>query len=231
MRTFVITVSLIAVVAACGAIASGQLAQPAQVRQIDIYECPAHPDILATWPARCPTCGAQLQALPPSPEAGAGTLFVADTNYYAGQAYPPYPPNPPYTGQAYPSYSPSYPYGASGYPPAPQYGGQGYPPTTQYGGQGYPPTTQYGGQGYPPYSPSYPYGTQGYPAAPQYGGQGYPSYSPTYPYGSPGYPSYPPYGYGQGEYAYPPAPYIPAEPNNPYANILEQLNRLLNRNR
>ena len=93
-------------------------------------------------------------------------------------------------------------------------GNMGTGQSTQYGTSSgsYPPYYPYGTQGYPPYTPSQQYGTQG-------------SYPPNYPYGSQGYPPYPPSGqYGQ---QYP--PYGQTEPNNPYAGILEELNRLFSR--
>ncbi len=291
MRAFMAAVSLVAVLAACATLAPGQPASSTRPGPLGIYQCPDHPEIQATWQARCPTCGRALQAVPLF-HAAADTMRAADANYPAqGQ---PWPQNPPYGGQnyyppsqtspyGYPSsgqygqgyppsqygYPPSGPYGTPGYPPSSQYGyppsgqygsqgyppGQyGYPPTGQYGGQGYPPANQYGyppsgqygGQGYPPgqygYPPSGQYGSRGYPPTGQYGGQEYPygyppsgpygqEYPPSGQYGGPGYPpSAPGYGYGQGGYTPPTTP-AQTEPNNPYAGLLNELNKLFNKRR
>jgi len=34
----------------------GQSAPPTRVCELGLYQCPGHPQIQATWPARCPTC-------------------------------------------------------------------------------------------------------------------------------------------------------------------------------
>jgi hypothetical protein len=227
MRTAVTIASLVAVLAACATLAPGQSPPPTRVRQFGLYQCPDHPEIQATWPAQCPTCGTTLQAVEPR-NIAAGTVLAADINYpdqypapspslnqpYAGPGYYPGPQSTQYNTQY--GYPPSnqyaYPPGTQyGYPPSGQYGTQAYPPSNQYS-QGYPPSTQYGyppntQYGYPPstqygYPPSGQYGTQGYPPSTQYG-QGYP---PGTQYG------YPP----SGQYAYPPGSPPPYNPNYGY---------------
>ena len=115
MRAFIAVASLAAVLAACAALAPGQSAPPAPVGPLGIYQCPDHPEIQATWQARCPTCGTPLQAVQLF-DAAARTVFAADANYFA----------PP---QAQPQNPPYYP------PPTGSYGNQGYNPYPpgQYG--------------------------------------------------------------------------------------------------
>ncbi|MCL5281387.1 MAG: hypothetical protein M1376_15925 [Planctomycetes bacterium] len=242
MRTFIAAVSLVVILAIGAALAPGQSASSSRVGPLGIYQCPDHPGIQATWQAQCPTCGASLQAVQ-SLDAAADTTPIADTNYpYPGQSRS---PNAPY-GSSY--YDPPQ-YGSQGYPPSNQYG---YPPSGQYGTQGYPPSQyryppsgqygqeypygyppsgqQYGTQGYPP-SNQYGYPPQGYPPSGQYG-QGYPyGYPPGGQYGTQGYPPSGPYGYGQRGYTPPTEPNRPTEPNNPYAGLLNELNRLFNKRR
>jgi hypothetical protein len=50
----------------CLSFAQGPSAPPTRVCQPGIYGCPAHTDILATWPTLCPLCQAVLEAGPPS---------------------------------------------------------------------------------------------------------------------------------------------------------------------
>jgi len=90
MRVFVIVISLTVVLATCAALAPGQSAPPTSVRQIGVYQCPNHPEIQATWPAQCPSCGTVLQTAQPFNAARAGTVFVADANYYRDQRNQPY---------------------------------------------------------------------------------------------------------------------------------------------
>lgn len=60
------------VMIACGTLAwatSTALAQdpsvsPTRVNEEGVYACPNHPDILATWPARCPICQTVLSPVP-----------------------------------------------------------------------------------------------------------------------------------------------------------------------
>ncbi len=214
MRAFITAVSLVAVLAAGAALAPGQSASSTRLGPLGIYQCSTHPEIQATWQARCPTCGTALQAVRVF-DAAADTLPLADANYpdqrqsqfqnppYGSQPYYPPPQATQYGTQS--GYPPSGQYGTQSYPPSSQYGTQGYPPSGQT--QGYPPSGQYGAQGYPPsqygYPPSGQY-SQGYPPSGQYS-QGYPP--PSGQYGSQGYPpsqyGYPPSGqYGQG---YPPS--------------------------
>ena len=228
MRTFIAAVSLVAVLAACAALAPGQSAPLTRVGPLGIYQCPDHPEIQATWQARCPTCGTALQAV--QLFDAAGDMVPIATADYPDQDQP-QPRNPPYSDQRYYPPPQTGQYGNQGYypyPPSGQYGSQGYPPSGQYGTQGYPPGSQYGGQGYPPsqygYPPSGQYGNQGYPPS-QYG------YPPTGPYGQGYPPATPPYGYGQGGYTPPAEPNRPTEPNNPYAGLLEELNKLFNKRR
>ena len=61
---------------ACLSFAQAPSAPPTRVCQPGIYGCPAHADILATWPARCPLCQTVLGQVQPS--AVAGTTPVAD---------------------------------------------------------------------------------------------------------------------------------------------------------
>jgi hypothetical protein len=176
MRTPAAVIAWIPILTTCTVFAQGLAAAPTRVARIGSYTCLNHPQIQATWPARCPLCGTALQAVQPL-NAAAGTMLVADANY-ADQD----------EGNQAQSQWQNQPYGSQPYYSSPQ------PP-------------QYGNQGYPPYPPSNQYGNQGYPPIPNY-------------------------GYGQGGYSYPPAnPYGQAEPNDRYSGILEELNRLFNRQR
>ncbi|MCL5281384.1 MAG: hypothetical protein M1376_15910 [Planctomycetes bacterium] len=60
---------------ACLSYAQSPSAPLTRVCQPGLYGCPAHADILATWPARCPLCQTVLSQVPPST---AGTTQVAD---------------------------------------------------------------------------------------------------------------------------------------------------------
>lgn len=66
MRTGVTIVGLISISAACTAHAQNAWA-PTEVQKVTVYACPGHPQIMATWPARCPYCNSTLR-----PVAAAG---------------------------------------------------------------------------------------------------------------------------------------------------------------
>lgn len=55
-------------------------APPTKVCQIGAYACPAHPEIQATWPGRCPLCQAVLAQVPPSAAMAVGLTAVAYWN-------------------------------------------------------------------------------------------------------------------------------------------------------
>ncbi len=85
-RTMAAVIGMLAVLATSTALAQVPAAPPTRVCQTGIYGCPAHPDILATWPARCPLCQTVLEAVPPSASTVAGVTPVAgrDDQYQNG---------------------------------------------------------------------------------------------------------------------------------------------------
>jgi hypothetical protein len=60
MRTLLVVAASVIVSLACTALVQGGSAPPAEVGAIGSYVCPNHPDIRATWSARCPICQAVL---------------------------------------------------------------------------------------------------------------------------------------------------------------------------
>jgi hypothetical protein len=60
MRTRLVVAASVIVSLACTALVQGGSAPPAEVGAIGSYVCPNHPDIRATWSARCPICQAVL---------------------------------------------------------------------------------------------------------------------------------------------------------------------------
>jgi hypothetical protein len=115
-RLFVIGGCILAV--ATGTVSAQSLsAPPTSVRQVGIYGCLNHPEILATWPARCPICQAPLRGVPTSGATVARLAPVADRREQAqraeewrqryrhyGSAYPPYArPYPPPGYDYYPT--------------------------------------------------------------------------------------------------------------------------------
>jgi hypothetical protein len=109
MRGLFVISGCILVVATGTVLAQSLSAPPTSVRQLEIYGCPNHQEILATWPARCPLCQAVLGRVQPSGTAVATLTAVADRQEQAqraeewrqryrhyGYAYPPYlHPYPP----------------------------------------------------------------------------------------------------------------------------------------
>jgi hypothetical protein len=58
--------ALIVILTTSTVLAQGLSAPPTRVRQLGNYACPAHAEIQATWPARCPICNAVLNQVQPS---------------------------------------------------------------------------------------------------------------------------------------------------------------------
>lgn len=60
MRTRAVIIVVIAISTAGAAWAQGWSAPPTRVSEVGQYGCPDHPQLQATWPARCPLCGMVL---------------------------------------------------------------------------------------------------------------------------------------------------------------------------
>jgi hypothetical protein len=118
-RLFVIS-GCILVVAAGTVLAQSLSAPPTSVRQLGIYGCPDHPEIQATWPARCPTCQAVLDRVPPPGTTVAALTAVADRQEQAQRAEE--------WRQRYRHYGATYPQYMHPYPPP----GYHYYPTQGY---------------------------------------------------------------------------------------------------
>jgi hypothetical protein len=82
MRVWFIVASGILVWATGTALAQDPSVLPTRVNEEGIYACPNHPDILATWPARCPTCQTVLSPVPSAAVTSAETIPVAAQNRY-----------------------------------------------------------------------------------------------------------------------------------------------------
>ena len=161
-RLFVIS-GCILVVATGTVLAQSLSAPPTRVRQVGIYGCPNHPEILATWPARCPLCQAVLGSVPPSGTTVASLTAVAYRQEQAQQAEE--------WRQRYRHYGNAYPQYAHPYPPP----GYHYYPTQGYYHSGITGLYYFPESGYY-YSPKtgqyYFYNVQTgryYPAFPDYG--------------------------------------------------------------
>lgn len=221
MRTLVTIVSLIAASATCTALAQDRSAQPTDVRQTSVYICPSHPEIQATWPARCPMCQRMLSRIQLSLPADAGATLAADKdekreteearearqneerrerqrNEEAREAR-----RNEELRERYPNYGYAYPYPNQGYTYV--YPPQGY--SYQYPYYGY----------YPNYGYVSPYPYNGYYYNPNTGYYYNPNTGAYY---------YPSNQYGQYGYQ---APY-PYPPNPQYGGILNEMNKLFGRN-
>jgi hypothetical protein len=86
MKTIVTAIASIVVLAPSTVLAQGVSAPPTRVCQIGGYGCPIHPDMQATWPARCPLCQTVLSTLPSSDAARAEVIPVAARGGSAGSA-------------------------------------------------------------------------------------------------------------------------------------------------
>jgi len=69
----------------CVSWAQEPAAPPTRVSESGIYGCPNHPDILATWPARCPTCQTALSLVEPSAAASPEVTTTADPRHGEGR--------------------------------------------------------------------------------------------------------------------------------------------------
>lgn len=80
MRTAVAVIVLLTLGATGTVLAQGWSPPPTRVCELGSYACPTHPEIRATWPARCPTCGAVLiPARGGGGAAGAGSTPAGGT--------------------------------------------------------------------------------------------------------------------------------------------------------
>ena len=73
MRTLAAVMMLIAFLATSTVLGQGLSAPPTKVCQIGDYTCPMHPEIQATWPARCPLCQTMLT------DASSGAAYTGVT--------------------------------------------------------------------------------------------------------------------------------------------------------
>jgi hypothetical protein len=156
MKRWIMIVSVIWVLATGTALAQDSAAAPTRVNETGVYVCPSHPDLAATWAARCPACGTVLNLVQP-----AATLIPVGRDrerreeerrerfrrYYG--YYPPY-------GYAYPRRFYGPPAGFQYYPNFGYY----YNPST--GIYYYPSTGYY----YNPYTGQYFYTAPGYNYSP-----------------------------------------------------------------
>jgi hypothetical protein len=71
MRTSVLLASFVLLYASHTAGAQSPWDPPAEVGKIGVYACRSHPEIQATWPARCPICRTVLSVMRPVAVAGA----------------------------------------------------------------------------------------------------------------------------------------------------------------
>lgn len=177
MRTLIVITGLALVLGSGAARGQAQSETPTEVGKLGFYTCPAHPQIQATWPTRCPGCRHVLQEAQPSAMTALGAVILADRDdrnrerrereeraergYYDNRYYGYGPYNFPYGSGDYagrPYYNPSYGYynPNTGYYFNPNTGYYYNPNTRQgYYAQNYNPNRY----SYPYYGPNYaPYG-------------------------------------------------------------------------
>jgi hypothetical protein len=109
MRGLFVISGCILVVATGTVWAQSLSAPPTSVRQVGVYECPNHPQIQATWPARCSICPAVLNCVPPSGTMVAGLTAVANRQQQAQQRAEEWRQRYRRYGYAYPQYMHPYP--------------------------------------------------------------------------------------------------------------------------
>ena len=78
MRTPAVVITLIVISTTGTAWTQGWAPPPTRVCEISSYACPDHPQIQATWPARCPLCQAVLSPWRLAPTAVVRPTAVAD---------------------------------------------------------------------------------------------------------------------------------------------------------
>ena len=220
MRSLVIIASIVLASVACMT-AQSRWSPPAEARTIAVFTCPGHPQIMATWPARCPYCDTLLRRVLTQAGGAAGAGSGTGRSGQTG------------TGTAQPGTQQPMPGGGFGqiFPPNQGFGGEESEEPWEGGPeQVYPPNDF--GQAYP--NQGYDTGSDGFwppghpnqrPAPQQYPSPGYGPYPP-----GQGFPpgQYPPNrSYPQGQYPYPPNDqHGQNEPNSGYGGILDELSRL-----
>lgn len=80
MKTLVIVGSLVIGLATGTAFARDVASPPTKVSAIGFYGCSVHPQVQATWPARCPICQTVLPAALPSASTDLGATAAIDRN-------------------------------------------------------------------------------------------------------------------------------------------------------
>ncbi|MCL5278798.1 MAG: hypothetical protein M1376_02695 [Planctomycetes bacterium] len=86
MRTPAIVLAAIMLSTTSAAWAQGWVAPPTRVGEVGHYTCPDHPQIQATWPARCPLCGMVLTAARGSSGAAGATTGMRTTGRASARA-------------------------------------------------------------------------------------------------------------------------------------------------
>ncbi len=66
MKRWIMIASVIWALGTGTALAQDSAAAPTRVNETGVYVCPGHPDMAATWAARCPTCGTALNLVQPA---------------------------------------------------------------------------------------------------------------------------------------------------------------------
>ena len=66
MKRWIMIASVIWALGTGTAFAQDSSAAPTRVNETGVYVCPSHPDLAATWAARCPACGTVLNLVQPA---------------------------------------------------------------------------------------------------------------------------------------------------------------------
>jgi hypothetical protein len=82
MRTALAAMTCVAVFGVSTAWARDRSSASVETRRTHVYTCPQHPEIKATWPGRCPRCGAQLR------EKGRPTYRGEEAGHQEGRSRP-----------------------------------------------------------------------------------------------------------------------------------------------